>query len=280
MKATGLWILRSALLTVALVAGTVGAGIALPAPAHPAFVAPVVPDGPLSLPQALLTVSSGEALLLSLLAARSSARGWKLGISLAVVLFCVETGLSMIEASFFNVDLHLPVGAIWWSVRSGLLRDAICALAIALLWREEHAKSVAAPTGLGWKVPSIAILYVVAYSVAGYFIAWQSPAVRDFYPHAKDIAIGELALLEIGRGLVWAALAVLLFRCLRGRAWEKAALTGAAFALFGTLVLLYPSEFMPWIVRRVHFVEMLSSNFVFGVLSAILLVRGTRLPTS
>ena len=226
-------------------------------------------DGPIGAGGALLISSLIDAAILTLLAARSRQRGWTLGATLGSLLFGVQIVQSLVETLIFNRDVHMPADMFAATALCGLVRDLIVAGGIALLWR---GRSGPAPvlSGLGWKVPAIAALYVLCYFTAGQFIAWQSPDVRAYYPHAAQIH-STLVVMQFGRGLGWAALAWLLFRGARGPSWPTALLCGLAFSGLMIPLLLFPNPYMPWAVRSVHMVEVGVSNLVFGILAICLL---------
>jgi hypothetical protein len=131
-------------------------------------------------------------------------------------------------------------------------------------------------TGLVWKLPLIAMLYVLCYFTAGALIAWPSPAVRTYYAHASQIDLDFLTVVQFARGLVWAGLAVALTRGLAAPAWRSALLTGLAFSGFMTPQLLYPNPVMPWAVRSMHMIEVGTSNLLFGAIAALILVAGAQ----
>ena len=270
MKLLGNGLAKAAVLWLTLMVGqALGGGLFFRgAPA-------IVRDGPLDAGQALLAVSAIDALLLALLAGRMRLRGWKLGLVLATVLFGVQTGQALIEAVVFNNDLHMSSAILFGGAAVNLLRDVLAGAAIALLWR---GQSGAAPQlrGIVWKAPAVAALYVVCYFTAGGLIAWRSPAVRAFYAHVHEIDVNLLYGVQFGRGLIWCALAWLLARNQSGPCWRTALLTGVAFSAFMVPQLLFPNPVMPWPVRAVHMVEVGVSNFVFGVLAALILLGGAK----
>jgi hypothetical protein len=232
-------------------------------------VGAIAQDGPVDGGGALLITSLIDAAILTLLAARSRLRGPALGAALASLMFGVQIVQSLVETLIFNRDVHMPASMFVATILCGLVRELIAAGGIALLWR---GRSEPAPTlsGLGWKLPAIAALYVLCYFTAGQFIAWQSAEVRAYYGHVGQI--GPLLVIEqFGRGLGWAALAWLLFRSTRGRPWPTALLCGLAFSGLMIPLLLFPNPYMPWAVRSVHMVEVGVSNLVFGMLAIWLL---------
>ncbi len=261
----------SATMALTLLLGSVVSGMLLGVAETP------VADGdPLTARQALLVISMVEGVMLSALAERMTLRGPALGVVLATILFGVETGLALIEAVFFNADLRLSVATLSRTAVASLLRDALAGVAVAWIWRGTPAGQPIRLRGLPWKIVAITLMYVVAYFLAGAFIAWQSPAVRAFYANVQQISIGSLVLLQLGRGLLWTVLALLVAAYLRGALWLSALMTGASFALLMSLQLLYPNGFMPWEVRSVHIVEIAVANFVFGALAASLLLGRAR----
>ncbi|MBW8882844.1 MAG: hypothetical protein JF615_15900, partial [Asticcacaulis sp.] len=169
-------------------------------------IPPFASDGPVDAGQALLLVNLIDAIILVLLASRATLRGWVLGLVLGGLLFGVQVFQAEIETLMFNGDIHLSRSLFVAIVWSGLLRDALAAIGIALLWRGRGALG-AQVEGLGWKAPTIAILYVACYFCAGQMIAWQSAAVRAFYAHVGLIGETGLVALQFGRGLIWCGLA-------------------------------------------------------------------------
>jgi len=127
----------------------------------------------------------------------------------------------------------------------------------------------------------IAILYVFIYFTFGYFIAWKSEAVRiyyggsdpgSFFAHIASLLRGEplLFLLQVVRGLLWAAIAVPVIRMMRGKWWEAGLAVALLFATASSLLLI-PNPLMPPEVRMAHLIETVTSNFLFGWLLTILL---------
>jgi hypothetical protein len=131
------------------------------------------------------------------------------------------------------------------------------------------------------KITIAAFIYVVLYFSFGYFIAWQSPALRAYYGggNANGIftqlnetwrATPWLFPFQFLRGLLWTLLALPIIRMLRGQRLEKAVVVGLLFAVV-TSQLLLPNPLMPYEVRMRHLVETASSNFLFGCIVVWLL---------
>ncbi len=233
------------------------------------------PDGgPLTAGQALLGVNAMHAILLAVLASQSRLRGWALGATLAVVLWGIGSFMSLIEAVVFNNDLHMSQCVLLSAAGSAVFSDVLAGIAIALLWRGKNAEPAPAVRGLVWKFPLIGVFYVVCYFTAGALIAWQSPAVRAYYAHVQQISFPFLVGVQIARGIGWGLLILLLVRALNGSLWQKAFLAGLALVVFMVPQLLFPNPIMPWPVRSQHMIEITTSNFIFGLLSVLLLLAG------
>jgi len=252
---------KGLLLWILLVVGQSSGGVLFFRHIHP-----FPSDGPVDAGQALLIVNLIDAVILVLLAGRARLRGPALGLMLGGLLFGVQVFQSEIETLIFNGDIGMS-GALFVAILwSGLLRDVLAAIGIALLWRRT-SKPGSKVEGLAWKAPAIAILYILCYFCAGQMIAWQSADVRAFYAHVDQIGQPALVALQFGRGLVWCGLAWLVLRTLAGPSWRTALLTGLAFSGLMIPALLFPNPVMPWPVRSVHMVEVGVSNFLFGILA-------------
>jgi len=65
-----------------------------------------------------------------------------------------------------------------------------------------------------------------------------------------------------------------LLRTMSGRRAQAAVLAGLALSILGGIasLLLPVDDILPLEIRRVHMVEIFASNFLFGVITAFLLV--------
>ncbi len=273
MKNAGIWLGKAAIVWLVLVVGQMVGGMAGMAVAH-APMADAVGDGPISGPQAVAVINLIFALVLGAQASNMSLTPWRKAIVLFVILYGVESVLSLIEAVYFGTYLKLPPETYVVAAVTNGIKAAAGAVVAAWLWRSNDPQGFAWPRGLWWKLPVIIPIYIVFYFGAGFLIAWQGEAVRTFYAQGLHIDAGQLALLQVGRALIWGGLGVVSVAALRGTAMRKALLTGLAFAVFMAIALLYPTSFMPWAVRQFHIVEIFTSNFLFGMVTALILLIG------
>jgi len=229
---------------------------------------------------ALLAVAVLDTAILAALARSSRLRGWRLWALLSAFTWFVMSVTSQLEAVYFmpNVTALMLPWLLGMTLPLALLFPPVL-LGLFGLWRRDPSLEPAWERGnttpLRVAVLS-AFVYPALFFGAGYFIAWQSPAVREFYtgsqrlPGVAEHLAGVFAAdpfvypFEVLRGLLWVAAAVPVLRTTRGPWWWGALLVALAFALVQNDLHLLPNPLMPRTVSLVHFVETASSNFVWA----------------
>ncbi|NUO84126.1 hypothetical protein HUU05_28970 [candidate division KSB1 bacterium] len=229
-----------------------------------------------------------NTLVLSYLIVRSRWSGWKLMATIFIVFYGVMTVMSQIESAVFITKL--PSGMLPKLFVMGLLIAAPFAIFAVLIWGKRKAESFEGqnPRLLmparewAWKLGVLVLAYVVLYFTFGYFIAWQNPAVREYYGGAEAEGFFAhmagvfrtqtwLVFFQMLRGLMWIGLALPVIRMMKGAWWEAALAVALLFAVVMNAQLLLPNPYMPETVRMTHLLETATSNFVFGGLVAWLL---------
>ena len=230
---------------------------------------------------ALLIVSLVHAAVWTYVIRRSRWSGWKLILTVFFVLYGVGTLMPQIETAYFVTSL--PPGMLPRLFLAGLIVAAIFApLAVLILGKARShsnigfADSRLKMTAVAWiaKLALIVILYVVIYFTFGYFVAWRNEAVVAYYggndPGSFITHIGnllrtepQLFLLQIVRGLLWAAIAVPVIKMMKGAWWEAGLAVALLFAMMSSQLLI-PNPLMPAPVRMAHLLETVTSNFLFG----------------
>lgn len=239
----------------------------------------------------LLAVCLLQTIVLAHLIIRSRWAGWRLMAAVFVVFYGVATFMSQIESVVFLT--RLPSGMIPRLFLMGVLIAApFSVLAVVILGKrkaesvdtQQNSRLVMPANEWAWKLVVIALSYLILYFTFGYYIAWQNPAVLEYYrgvdegsflTHMRAVLRDAPWLIpfQIVRAMCWVALALLVIRSLKGR-WPETALSlGLLFSVVMTALLLLPNPYMPEPVRMAHLVETASSNFIFGVLIAWLLKR-------
>jgi hypothetical protein len=240
---------------------------------------------------ALLAVSILNTLVVAYVVLRSRLTGWKLALSLFVILFGVGTFMAQIETAVFVTGL--PPGLLSRIVLSGFFMAlTFSPLAVLVLGRgkskQDSGDTPLQPLPVSqWiiRLTLIALCYVVIYFTFGYFLAWKNPAVRAYY-HGTDpggvvVDTPWLVALQFVRGLLWVFIALPVVRMMKGERWEIALAVAVCFAVFMSSLLLLPNPLMPTEVRMAHLVETATSNFLFGCLLVFVLLsrRHTELST-
>ena len=239
---------------------------------------------------ALLAVSFLTTAVLSYVIIRSRQAGWRLILTIFLVLYGVTTVMPQVETAFFVT--RLPPGMLPRLFLAGAVIAALFSpLAVLILgkWRPERAEGES-PTRLRmsageWvgKLSLIVVAYVIIYFTFGYFIAWKSAAVRAYYGGSDpgsflaqmNNVVRETPLLlplQAARAILWAAIAVPVIRMMKGPWWEAGMAVALLFSVVMCALLLLPNPLMPREVRMVHLLETASSNFLFGWLTALVLL--------
>jgi len=243
---------------------------------------------------ALLAVSFLNTAVLAYVILRSRWAGWKLILVIFFVLYGVVTVMPQIETAFFVT--RLPPGMLPRLFLAGAIIAALFSpLAVLILGKrrpdrvgDENRPRLQMPaTEWAGKLALIVFAYVIIYFTFGYFIAWKSVAVRDYYGgsdpgsfFAQMRAVVRdtpwLLPLQAVRALLWAAIAVPVIRMMRGRWWEAGLAVALLFSVVMNSQLLLPNPLMPREVRLVHLLETASSNFLFGWLVVLVLLGWPR----
>ena len=246
------------------------------------------PDNPLY-PFLIFSVSVG--VVLAYLVLRSSWHGWPLVGAIFVGMYGISTVATQVETLFF-LSNKLPHGMIRAIFLQGAIAAALFApLAVLLLgkWRTSSPTLMTSTTdrfhtsSFAARLAVIVVAFVFLYMFFGYYVAWQSPAVRQYYGGPEQASFFAalkanwmynpwIYLLQVFRALLYAACMYPLVRMLRVARWETA-LAMALFLSVWTTILLLPNPLMPPDVAYAHFREILGFSIVFGGLAGWLLSK-------
>lgn len=243
----------------------------------------------------LLIIALVNLLIISALILTSHWNGWKLAISLALAYYGAVTFLTQIETWYFlsstTVSPQLLPHLFLMGFPTAFL---FVPLAVWILgkWRRSatdfssHQAPVMPIRQWIWKLAVIVVAYLVLYWGAGYFIAWQNPALRAFYgqpgealpffTHTANTLLHEplLFLFQIFRALLWVLCALPVIRGSKVNPWWTALLVGLFFSVPQNIVHILANPLMPIAsVRLTHMIETASSTFVFGNIVVWLLHR-------
>lgn len=225
-----------------------------------------------------------DAMVLSYPIVRSRWTGWRLVATIFLVFYGVMTFLSQIETVVFLQYLEdiMPVEETPRLFLNGAIVAALFSpLAVLIHGRMRGGEAPRAPnprlimpwTQWLWKLILIAVIYVVLYISFGMFV-FRPLAGEAFEEYYADLQLPAWILpFQMIRGMIWAALALPVIRMMKGHWWEAGLAVALLFSVLMGSLLLVPTEFMPQRIRLAHFVEILSSNFLFGWLVVWILAR-------
>jgi hypothetical protein len=222
-------------------------------------------------------------------------KGRRLALVLGMAYYGSFTFLTQIESWYFLGETTVPPQLLPRLFLMGVSVPLIyIPLAILICGKWEKSKDAIGLTDLSTiplkrlfpKLIIIAIIYFIVYWLAGYFIAWQNPELRAFYgspgeiapffAHTLDTGINSpsLMVLQLFRGILFGAIALLILAGSKANIWVTALLVGLLFAI-PHLVHILPNPLMPIAsVRLSHMVETASSSFVFGLITVWVLHYG------
>ncbi|MFQ6086200.1 MAG: hypothetical protein ACE5OY_08095 [Candidatus Bathyarchaeia archaeon] len=241
-------------------------------------------------PAALLMWAFLDTVVLSYPIIRSRWTGWCLVLAIFFLFYGVMTFLSQIETVVFLQYLVeiVPAEMIPALFLNGAITAALFSpLAVLVLGRMRGSEEEREPNRRlimpwkewVWKLALIAVVYVVVYISFGalVFIPIAGKAAQEYYAGLE--LPGWILPFQAVRAMIWTALALPVIRMMKGRWWETGLAVALLFSVLMSTLLLVPSELMPETVRLAHFVEVFSSNFLFGWIVVWLLHLRQRVPT-
>jgi hypothetical protein len=230
--------------------------------------------------------------LIVILVVTSRWSGWRLVAALAFAYYGSFTFLTQIESWYFLSETTVPPSLLPRLFLMGLSIPLIyipLAVLICGKWKnggytpQVSIEMYISAKELLLKLGIIAVVYLIIYWMAGYYIAWQNPELRAFYGSPGNIkpflshtldTFGDtpsLIILQLFRGVLFAVIAMPVILGSKINRWLTAVLVGLLFAI-PHFVHILPNPLMPQAsVRLSHMVETASSSFVFGLFVAWLL---------
>lgn len=220
-------------------------------------------------------------------------RGWRLALPLALAYYGSFTLITQVETWYFlsgiTVSPELLRGLFIMGLPVPFLFIPL-AVKVCGRWKgkrtdNENINMVMPKGQLGLKLGVIALVYLMIYWCAGYFIAWQNPELRAFYGSPGEIvpfwehtlstfwSSPDLILLQLLRGLLFAVIAIPVIRGSNVKPWLTALLVGLLLAV-PHLGHIISNPLIPVAsIRYSHMIETASSTFLFGLIIVWLLHR-------
>ena len=219
--------------------------------------------------------------------------GWRLALSLAFAYYGAFTFITQIETWHFLTEITVSPGLLPRLFIMGLSIPIVyipLAILICQKWKKKDIATnnyymVLPFKQLLLKFGVIAVIYLIIYWLAGYYIAWQNPELRAFYGNPGEIEpffahtlatickTPGLILLQLARGILYAIIAMPIILGSNVKPWITGLLVGFLFAI-PHLGHILPNPLMPIAsVRLSHMIETATSTFVFGLIVVWLLHR-------
>jgi hypothetical protein len=235
-----------------------------------------------------------NTLLIITLIRSSRWHDWKLALTLAFAYYGAVTFLTQIETWYFLSEVTVTAALLPGLFIMGLPIAFIFIPLAVLILDKRKAKDTLTVVSVDrtltkqfWvKVIAIALVYIVLYWGAGYYIAWQNPNLRAFYgspgaitpfwEHTANTLSTDPGLLpfQFLRGLLWTLCAIPILWGSRLSTGSTAVLLGLFFTVPQVLALIFENPLMPSAsVRASHMIEGIASNFTFGLIIVWLLHR-------
>jgi hypothetical protein len=281
-------------LTLSFIIGTVVSGLGKPAASSGAAVAKAAAaqQEPTAVLLLLFISCLMQALVVIYLVRQARWRGWKITAALFLVFLNTFVQAS-IESSVY-LKGKVPGQFTAQMLITGLVIGLLFApFAVWVLGAWRPAPSTPRVGYARWspgtwigKIAALAIIILAVYYLCGYYIAWQSPAVRQYYAGSTELQSfwGQIAgiwsatpwmfPLQAARGLLWVALTLPAIWMLRGSR-TRVAVGGALMyaALGGSSMLLLPNPLMPPAVAHAHLLETAVSGLAFGAFVGWIMAR-------
>lgn len=199
--------------------------------------------------------------------------GWKLVSIVFMMIFGIQTFLTQIETIVFLKYLAniVPTEMIPLLIVQGTLMALLFSpLLVLILGKHKNETESHEPVisiRLKQLIPTlilIGIIYLTIYILFG-MVVFKPLAGQAFDAYYGNIKLPQWIIpFQILRGIIWAIIALPVIQMMKGEKWEKGLAVALLFSILMGALLLIPIGIMPDKIRISHFIEVTSSNFVFG----------------
>ncbi len=238
-----------------------------------------------------------QATMLSLFILRSRWTGWRLIMAVFTIMSLTAAILSQMDSLWFLPQMsRVLIGKL--ILATGIQAALFSFIAVWVLGRgrlDTTQTPLVNPihrSPRSWVLTflALAVLHVILYFTCGYYIAWKSPELVQFYGgndpgsfylQLLSIVRGDPFLFpfQILRGLIWGLVVVLLAGSLRGSRLSAALISTFVLISLFSILLLIPNPLMPEGVRLAHLVETVVSRGLFGFIAVWFLRSSAQLPS-
>lgn len=234
-----------------------------------------------------------NTILIITLIVTSKWHGWRLALFTGIAYYGSFTLLTQIETWYFLKEVTITPELLPRLFIMGLSIPLIyipIAIMVCGKWKKRDTNTGKIKLTMPYKqllikLGILAIIYLIIYWLAGYFIAWQNPELRAFYGSPGEItpffahtyntflATPGFIILQLARVILFALIVLPIILASKLKPLQTALMVASLFAI-PHLVHINPNPLMPLAsVRLSHMVETATSTFVFGLITVWLLHR-------
>ncbi len=217
------------------------------------------------------------------IAKNSRCKGFNLYLAVIGTVFFVLSIMTQIETILFGSAFKgLQIWDIWMMVVGEMISITLVGFLLTLILKrkakENETQKIDIKKFVFYMVVN-GLIYLVIYFVFGYFVAWQSEELRIFYS-GSPVDVGFIAQMrnniensfmvlpiQFGRGMLFTISIIPLLRMKWKHKYDYLVSVLAVF-LCTAMGLIIPNFLFPDAVRIQHFYEMISSMFLFGIITA------------
>ena len=241
------------------------------------------PGNPLLLP----VISALVCFTIFFMVRHANYTGIKLFLNMVFVLFFVQLFMAQIETLFFGHAFSaLTTLDVILIMLAGLLPLLGVIPIMIKFFQNKNAAVNKAEIDVKSILPKlgiIGIIYAGIYMVFGYFVAWQFEELRIFYSGSPEklSLLGQLANnmktnpviypFQLLRGIMFGIFVVPLINMFNAKKIFIASIC-LVYSYLGYIFIL-PNALFPNMVRLGHFLEMISSMLLFGIIVGNILWR-------
>jgi hypothetical protein len=190
---------------------------------------------------------------------------------IAIILIGIPIVINQIEAFFFKDSVNMSSKELLVYSLGNICAALIFSFIIIKVFKrivEADTKAtffLVSRKQFLWKIPLAAfIIYPFIYLFFGSLLFSFYAPVKEFYSQLEIPNQSFILLFQLLRGLLWMIPGILTFSHIKGKKVHIAFITGLIFAIFMSIEILVPVNFMPLKVRVGHFIELFISHFIWG----------------
>ena len=234
----------------------------------------------------LLISSAWTCFVICYIIKKSNWNGIKITLSVIGMVFFIQYFMTQIETLLFGHAFEVLTTFDVLNIMIAGLVPIIVIVPLAVKFFQNKSgdnsfEMISIPK-IALKLVIIGIIYMFVYFIFGYFVAWQFEELRFFYS-GSTVLIGFIDQImvnfnsnpfifpfQIFRGILFGIAAVPLLMMFKNNK-NYFFISLCLLYLCSAIVLIIPNPLFPDAVRYGHLIEMVSSMFVFALITGFIL---------